>query len=338
MEAENHIQQEQKTLKPALGSQEKKVSKKSSKPLKNNRPEASIQRKLQEIANNNPRAEALESLKSMASSKASIQMAKDKDMSPSLSDMDSINAIDKKASDKAMDVTKEEFLTKQMGDLADLVSTYSMLMNEICTEGISLKQLNDRLTKLVATGIAISALGIGLTIATGGAAAPIALIIGLSTALPGLGITLGKSVTKKARDKKVKALGAKADSRTKDNAKDGLEVSAGVAASSTEATADFGKFAAESTLNAVEAGAEIAGMSVAGISILVGVNDIYQAQQISLAKILKPKFFNEQMLILESLRSKMNELDSKGGKFPIKSQLSPHIDSIQSSIERVGDM
>ncbi len=338
MVQENQIQQEKETPKPALGSQEKKVSKKSSKPLKNNRPEATIQRKLQEVANNNPRAEALESLKSMASNKASIQMAKDKDMSPSLSDMDAINAIDKKASGKAMDVTKEEFLTKQMGDLADLVSTYSMLMNEICKEGTSLKQLNDRLIKLVATGMAISALGIGLTIATGGAAAPLALIIGISTALPGLGITLGKSVTKKARDKKVKALGAKADSRTKDNAKDGLEVSAGVAASSTEATADFGKFAAESTLNAVEAGAEIAGMSVAGISILVGVNDIYQAQQISLAKILQPKFFNEQMLILESMRSKMNELDSKGGKFPIKSQLSLHINSIQSSIERVGDM
>jgi hypothetical protein len=113
---ENQIQQEKETPKPALGSQEKKVSKKSSKPLKNNRPEATIQRKLQEIANNNPRAEALESLKSMASNKASIQMAKDKDMSPSLSDMDAINAIDKKASGKAMDVTKEEFLTNNSTD------------------------------------------------------------------------------------------------------------------------------------------------------------------------------------------------------------------------------
>lgn len=116
MGQENQIQQEKETPKPALGSQEKKVSKKSSKPLKNNRPEATIQRKLQEIANNNPRAEALESLKSMASNKASIQMAKDKDMSPSLSDMDAINAIDKKASGKAMDVTKEEFLTNNSTD------------------------------------------------------------------------------------------------------------------------------------------------------------------------------------------------------------------------------
>ncbi|MCH2022630.1 MAG: hypothetical protein MK207_09155 [Saprospiraceae bacterium] len=263
------------------------------------------------------------------------QLSKE-DMSPSLQDMDDINAIDKQAHDKAMDVTKEEYLTKQMSLLVGSVREYSAAMDMVSKEGASVLELNDRLQKLVLAGAAISALSIGLTIATGGAAAPAALLIGLSTQIPGLAITLGKSVTKKQRDKKKKDLGDKAENRAKDNAQDVVEQVSGIGAGATEAVGDYNDLA-EGAEVTVEAGAEIAGMSLAGISILLGVKDIYYAQKISLAKILGPKFFNEQMVNLSSLRATMDNLDSKGGQFPIKSQLSPHIDLIQSSIERIGD-
>jgi len=300
-----------------------------------NRSGAIAQRKIQKMANNSHQVSQLSAFQAMANNGSQhnqVVQLENGDMSPSLQDMDDINAIDKKAGEKSMEVTKQEYLREQMELLVVRVDEYAKAMDSICQDGISVLELNLRLKRLVTAGMALSGVAIGLTIATGGAAAPIALAIGLSTMVPGLVITLGKSVTKKQRDKKKKALGGKAANRLKDNLQDGGEQLAGIGAASTEAVGDFMNIAE----GALEAGGEIAGMSVSGIGILLGVKDIYDAEKISLAKILGPKFFNEQMMNLENIRARMNQLDSKGGKFPIKFLLSPHIDTIQSSIEKMG--
>ena len=266
--------------------------------------------------------------KSMAITKQEYLADTDSSMSPLLNDMDGINAIDQKASDKSMAVTKQEYLREQMTNLVIRVEDYAKAMDAICEEGISILELNRRLKQLVMAGMAISGLSIGLTIATAGVAPAIALAIGASTLVPGLIVTLGKSVTKKNRDKKKKELDKKATHGIRDNIQDGGEAALGIGAASAEAVGDF-------MGTALESAAEGAGGGVSGIGILLGVKDIYDAEKINLVKILGPRFFNEQMMNLENIRATMDQLDSKEGKFPIKWLLSPNIDLIQSSIEKI---
>ena len=69
MDQENQIQQEKETPKPALGSQEKKVSKKPSKPVKSRRPEAIAQRKLKDMVGDSPQVMRSSSFHDMANNK-----------------------------------------------------------------------------------------------------------------------------------------------------------------------------------------------------------------------------------------------------------------------------
>ena len=297
----------------------------------------SLQKRTVQLAN----GDMSPSLKDMDDINAIDQKASDKsmsitkqeylrgtDMSPSLKDLDGINAIDQKASDKAMAVTKQEYLREQMTNLVIRVEDYAKAMDAICEEGISILELNRRLKQLVMAGMAISGLSIGLTIATAGVAPATALAVGAATLVPGLIVTLGKSVTKKKRDKKKKKLDEKATHGIRDNIQDGGEAALGTGLASAEAVGDFMKTALEKT-------AENAGFGAAGLGIALGVKDIFDAEKINLGKILGPRFFNEQMMNLDNIRATMDQLDRKEGKFPIKGLLSPKIDLIQSSIEKM---
>tara|TARA_B110000046_G_scaffold97870_1_gene105499 strand:- start:204 stop:1460 length:1257 start_codon:yes stop_codon:yes gene_type:complete len=66
---EDHIQQEKEQTKISLGAQEKKVSKKPTKSVKNSRPEAITQRKLQDMANNKPQGKQTAQLQSIQKQK-----------------------------------------------------------------------------------------------------------------------------------------------------------------------------------------------------------------------------------------------------------------------------